>query len=62
MGHWRRGGFLFLKSIKGFFEKVVHVVELAALNLFPDALFKLWVMDFDVHSGDSFNSLLVSRT
>jgi hypothetical protein len=49
MGRWRGGGFLFLKSIKGLFEKVIHVVELAALNLFPHALFKLWVMDFDVH-------------
>ena len=49
MDRWRRGGLLFLKSIKGLFEKVIHVVELAALNLFAYALRKPWAMDFDVH-------------
>jgi hypothetical protein len=49
MGRWRRGSFLFHKSIEGLFEKGVHVAELAAPNLFEHALFKRWVMDFDLH-------------
>jgi len=49
MGRWRGGGLLLLKSIEGLFEKVIDVVELAALDLFLHALFKFRVMDFDIH-------------
>jgi len=46
-GAWR--GCFFFKGVKRLGQKLVSIVKLAALNLLAHALFKLGLMDFEVH-------------
>jgi hypothetical protein len=44
---WRQG--FFIKSIKGFFEQIVRVMEVTSLDVRVHALSQLGLMDFQVH-------------